>query len=380
MALRPEERKVIIEDLVMNCDCWKGNGDKELLASFNDDKLVGLKTYWEQQRQAVEVANVAVRGFDDGKNAYRINPQTGKWEQKVVEPVVNKGTTTEGDNQSGEPPAPTPQSRGGSPPPRSKKQTSNARTEVDWMKDIPPEAQAKFAYLQQIEQREKNKIIDKLLINVADGEKRAHAERLQRRTLEDLMNDLALVPTINSAEEPRQRRSSGTLVNRQQGHIQVDDDMLNLPDMWKEVGDKSQSQTTTVANSGSGSASGSQNIAQDEDEEEWFQKAPAHLRARVINAMQIEDRERRKIIEELISNYQGEEEQESRLIQRFQVMSLDTLKDMLALLPRKPQNQANYFGAAVPMSNAARQTANNDVNEDVLPLPKFDWNEVRKQG
>ena len=47
MSLRAEERQALIADLTTNCDCWKGQGDRALLETLQDDKLISLKEHFD---------------------------------------------------------------------------------------------------------------------------------------------------------------------------------------------------------------------------------------------------------------------------------------------------------------------------------------------
>src|SRR5262245_51774610 len=82
--LKANEREKIIEDLIANCDCWKGAEDRDILETFSDDKLITLKSNYERNAQAIAVANAAVTGFTEGNKAYRVNPQSGKWETAPI--------------------------------------------------------------------------------------------------------------------------------------------------------------------------------------------------------------------------------------------------------------------------------------------------------
>ena len=82
MALNRKERQEIIEDLTTNDDGWKEDGDDEVLNELSDEKLTVLHKVSTNSRRAIDVANVAVKGFrnDDDGTAYRINPENGQWE------------------------------------------------------------------------------------------------------------------------------------------------------------------------------------------------------------------------------------------------------------------------------------------------------------
>ena len=73
-------RKKVIAELVDNCKC---SPPEEVLNEFDDDKL-------EEFYRTVLVANAATQGFTLNGEAYRVNPDTGKWEKKKTEPTANR--------------------------------------------------------------------------------------------------------------------------------------------------------------------------------------------------------------------------------------------------------------------------------------------------
>lgn len=63
-------REQVIETLTANCDC-----DRAALNQLDDD---GLLTHM------ATVANAAAQGFSDGQRSFRVNPDSGKWEYRLV--------------------------------------------------------------------------------------------------------------------------------------------------------------------------------------------------------------------------------------------------------------------------------------------------------
>lgn len=384
--MAPEQRRQAIDYLVTNCDCWKAPGDREVLNGLPDPKLQQLREAAERQAKAVAVANSAVRGFSDGRgNAYRLNPESGQWEHRTVAGAAP------------EPPAPRPSE---DPPPlppvenmpygkkkpmmaddeeedeevaeemekRKKKmmaKNSRPRTLEDWLRQAPLEVQNTFRYAQQIEAREKEKLIGQLLVNVAESERSAHRERLQRRSLEDLQNDLALVPKA-PVESTAPTGNRSRRVARTEA---ADPDLLMLPTMnWQELG-KGGGQTAVPLPE----PVGVDNTSDELTEDEILEQLPPALRSRVLNATVIENQEKQKLIAELTENL--DEEVERKLNARLQRKSLDELRDLQALAPRREAGRTNYFGsAAAPTGNYAVDPS------DILPLPTMNWAEIAGNG
>lgn len=99
--LTDNERKAVVDELVANCDCWKGStaDDLKVLNGLSDEKLTALKTNHEKTKQLVLTANAAEKGIADKEgNAYVFNGETGKWDvkpaEKKPEATVNKEGTT----------------------------------------------------------------------------------------------------------------------------------------------------------------------------------------------------------------------------------------------------------------------------------------------
>ncbi len=379
MSLTSEQRKHLVDDLVTNCECWKSSGDREILNSFPDEKLQAL---YENQ-QAITVANTAVNGFSDGEREYRVNPESGKWETRLIE---NKGGDDEPSHQRGR--------KKGKPVPanaddaeghdddddddgddmeaNSRTRRRKPQTIEDWLRVAPSEVQNTFKYAKGIEEREKDAIISKLLVNVSEGERAAHRARLQTRSLPDLQNDLALVPVTNQDDANQLPARTPTRGSRRPGarRESTDDDLLGLPVInWQEMGKDKKGQQEVEANSTT-SFSASESSDSSDDELEWLQNAPASVRATVENAKALEDHERRVLIEKLIENSDSDE---NKIRAAFGSKSLKELRQIVTLLPKKNETPPrNYFGA-----QGAPATTNQVVNtaDDMLPLPSMDWME-----
>ena len=94
--------------------------------------------------------------------------------------------------------------------------------------------------------------------------------------------------------------------------------------------------------------------------DEWLEAAPPEIQSAVRNAMVIEAREKRQIIERLTENVADEEKAIHQ--KRLETRSLEDLRSDLALLPSKrgePVPAVNYYGAAAPTGAPGRPDEKN---------------------
>lgn len=370
MALSANDRATIIDFLTANCECWKHQGDRELLATFNDEKLTHLKQAAEREQQVITVANAAVTGFQDGNGvAYRLNPETGKWESAKL--GKRHGADAE---DRGQPPAGGDvQNTGssGSPPSSPKK----PMTFEEIIRNSPPEIQSRFQSLLQQEQIEKARLVDHLLSNSAidPAERPVHQERLYQKPLEELQYLVSLLPKITANQNPDQRQSA----RQRRAQKERDSDILVAPTInWQEVKEQTVEQEESDTRRPQAPLITIENELDDEQSyEEWVRNAPPRLRAELQSATVIVEREKRRLIEELTANI-TDEEVERRIVSRLASKTLDELRDLVALSPKQNQ-RASYFGAATPPLGNTRnsQQSSFDANEDVLPLPTINWRE-----
>lgn len=369
MALSANQRASVINDLVANCEMWQGYGDREILDSFPDDKLIQLRDLAMDAQRAVAVANAAVAGFSDSGTAYRVNPETGQWEKRVVGNAGRMAGCDEEDDPNEEEPDEDEDDQYVERTNR-RRMTGNRgsvprrfQTADEMLRSLPSDMQETIRVAQEIEQREKDNLISQILTNSAipDTDKQAHYERLQRRTVEELRNDLALLPKMPKPEDLEGRRRP--LANRSRGG-----DMLDIPSLdWdgstlNQSGEEGGEDYDGVGNVGFEAGDfGS--------EEEFLRSAPPRLRAMMQNAMAIEGREKQKLIEQLVSNV-DDEDAARRLASRLRSKTLEELNDMaLAWGGRGGFRRPSYFGAATPATANTRHPE----TEDVLMPPSMDW-------
>ena len=383
-----QERRSLIDWLIINCDSWKSSGDREILVRMTDGKLEDLREAAERNSHAIAIANKAVQGFShkrddkDGGMVFRYNTERDDWEYAVNEeeesPKKKKRKPSDYMEEEEEEEeevtnrllieeVPVPRSHGDRP-----------RTAEEWFRNAPAEVQNTFRFAREVEQREKDRIVNEILTNsnASEQERPIHRERLMRRSVEDLQNDLALLPKAPKQEDLH-RAAGGQPANNgrarngaplgMDGNELGDEDMLITPTInWRSV-DGKNGETEEPATVRRGVGGGS--YVPTANSEEWLKEAPPEIRSVVRNAMVVEGREREKLIEELTANFQGSEDQERRLVARLKAKPLDELRDLATLAPRKETPKPNYFGSTAPLSNARPD----DAQIDILPPPRMDY-------
>lgn len=363
--LTAEERTGIIQSLAANCDCWKDAEGQELLGNFSDEKLIKLKEKSERDRQMAAIANAAVRGIRDGDKELHINPETGQWEGKRVSNT--SATKAESDTRTEPKPEPKQVENKDVKPEATKKAPQSVE---DVIRSLPSairdQFESTFRVAQQVENRERDKLIAEILVNVAEGERPLQREWLQQQSVEYLQRMQSIMPKAPTKEDLNKLSTPTTnrTVQRQ------DEDMLSMPTLsWGNDGKDNAGGKATVTNS----SPAADDIGGYEEDE--LNKLSPATRARIQNALIIEERERQKLIEEITVNV-FDEDQQRRLTGILSRKSLDELK-VLASIPSVKGSGAgrngvnNYFGSAAP-ANGGRSV---DANEDLLPVPHMNWGE-----
>jgi len=382
------DRQQAIQFLTTNCDCWRGQGDRELLSRLSDDKLAALA---ESERRKVEIVNRATAGFvDDAGNAYRVNPDTGKWEHRQVEPrppapppALNAGKKArqpEDDEEEDEGEMEDPDDDDEDDEDEKyvrrtnkKRVTGNRRreeesprrrrlTQEEELRSLSPELQRTLQNAAAIERREKEKIIDQLIVNVAPADRQVHRERLMQRDLEELETDLQLFrQRQDQGEQQAPRRQPAA--NRRQGRP-TQDDVLELPTIdWNAKGDAPAAKAPPAPEA-------VDNADADVEEDDWFRNAPPSVRSKYTKLQALESQRRRELIDQLTENVSGAKAK--RLAARAERMELGELEDFVELVAaRGEESRPSYFGAsAAPLGN--RQA---EPDDDGLPLPRMEWGE-----
>lgn len=386
--LTANERKGIIDDLVENCDCWKDEGDRDVLNRFTDEKLVALKERQEKEQHLIAVANAAVQGVKDGDMEFRINQETGKWEKRAVTnagSAQTKSTTTkktavdDGEYEEEDTPKKkvTKNAADDAPPPSPRRRPRNLEEFVrNADASIRDELEAKLRTADMLIQREKDKLVGEILANVAEPDRPSRREWLQEQSVEFLENMKSMMPKTPSPEEVA--RLSNNRRRRQQQEP-TDNDMLGVPTYnWTEIGKGGGEDQT-----GKSQRAVQQQQQQDdvvdnfESEEDAFRNLPAHIKSRVENALRIEEQERNRLIDDIVANSNIDEEQEAVFTKTLKSKSLDELKLLSKVLIKNEPTRSTprWFGASAPAPTANRGGAPADA-DDILPPPSYNWHEV----
>lgn len=394
MALTKQQRSAVINNLTANCDCWKGDGGKEILEQFSDDRLLAM----QDQASAVVVANVAVRGVQDSAgNALRVNPETGRWERRKVEqqsPTVPSQNQSQSEAQNGpgymkeEEEEEEDEEEDGEEAEMKKKNKKRmmgqnaaqsavprklSREQI--LNALPPDMREQLRVAEEVTRREKDQIIAQIISNsnIAEPDKRAHYDRLYPKSVDELRYLLSLFPQRPSAEEMERVTSIENRKRRPKPQPQVEDaeeDLLVAPTFnWndqtetKAQGDKQQSHPVTNYDEGPMTV------------EEEIRTLSPRLQRIFQAAAGVEQQEREKLLRQLTANVE-DEEAEQRLYETLRNKPIGELQALLALAGRQERQPPNYFGAAGGGGIGQRSAPVQNAEDDVLPLPQWNWKEV----
>jgi len=335
MALNDEERQILVNALISECDCWNED-DREVLNGFPDEKLQALAVHVKEVEDLKKKKKSASDMTDD-----------------ELEEEMNRRRK----NAAGS--APT-------------KNDATPQSLEDWLAKAPADVVNAFRTAHQIEQTEKDKLISQITVNLEGAEKAIHQDRLQRRSLTELQSDLALLPKPVDPKaagpvpvQDNDRWMTGIL-NSLSRRGTEEEDLLTPPTIdWKSEAKDSISNVSTVGisvNSG--------------DEEQWIRGAPPRIRSLVENAIAVERRERDNIIDQLVANI-ADSSDRYRLRERLDNKSVEELRDLLEIaIQRQPTARPTYAGAAAPAIN---KRLTDEEREDILPLPSMSF-EDRKMA
>jgi hypothetical protein len=389
-------RTQLITWLTQNVGSWKGPEGRQVLDTMSDGMLAALKNQAEHDARAVQVANAAVEGFVDeaaGKQ-YRLDPETGTWQERPAENAGRKGggkgkipdpsvddpedLIDQGADEDEEDAAAMKRKNAkriagnasaydDEPPRRRRPQTMD-----EAIASLPEPLQNTVRIAQQVERREKENVIARLLQNVGETERPAYRERLLEKSLPDLQMMASLVPSAPPADADRK-----PAVNRR---VPTDDgDVLGIPTIdWSNVNNESRGGDRADNAAGEGrreplaiGPAGGQDLSDDEA----LAHLPPSLKARVQQADVVLNRERRRLIEEIVEDLPDEDD--AKVIRnRLQHKSLEELRDLKILAGKRGGTRnsgANYFGAAGAPPLGGLGGGGSD--EDVLHLPTMNWNE-----
>lgn len=192
------DKKQTIDSIIANCECWTEN-DRKTLEGLPDDKLKGINdtalnskklseqvTANEKKLKEMEpVVNAAKKGFKAGNDEWTLNDK-GEWVKQTKEgkTVANQEGTTDNQTPPGKPMTDEEKEE------MRKKMAANLKLE-----DLPPEIQEDVQFARNAKQQRKEKLLDQLTANIeCKDERKKHRERLGKRTLNELEQDVALLP------------------------------------------------------------------------------------------------------------------------------------------------------------------------------------------
>lgn len=211
MPMTQEEREAIVNELVTNECCWTED-DREVLMNLSDGSLLREKKRIDAESNAALVANAAKKGFEDALgNRHAFNPAKNRWETQLNnnqlppdEDEEDMEEDMEEDEEDEDVRDKKPAKKAPPVPPAVKNQ--RPMTEKEWFDTAPAFVKSAVRNAMAIEAKEKQGLIDQLVANIKDEDKRTAVEnRLKGKSLEELRDLQALAPTTNKAnddEEP----------------------------------------------------------------------------------------------------------------------------------------------------------------------------------
>lgn len=167
------EKKTAVDSLIANVCCWEEE-DREALNGFSDEKLQKLVKNAEKEKQYEIIANSALKGIEDvDGNKHVYNEKTKAWDTiKKPKPPEKKNEDEPVENVK-----------------------TNVQTEEEWLASAPPDIQEDLAFARDEKARQKEKLIEKLIVNVKNEQEQARfAERLLKAKVSDLQDMLLLLP------------------------------------------------------------------------------------------------------------------------------------------------------------------------------------------
>jgi hypothetical protein len=160
------DRTATINWLVANCDCWKGQGDAEVLNKFDDAKLASLKKTAEK----VKEQELAINTLQTDLTKAKATPAP------TATPVVPAAPVT---------PAPVVNT---APP-----------TAEQWLAAAPAEIQSVVRNAMETELREKQGIVERLTANITDPAlKKSHGDFFLTKGLAELRMMATILPVQNT--------------------------------------------------------------------------------------------------------------------------------------------------------------------------------------
>lgn len=148
----PTMKDQLIQWLTTNCECWKGEKDKEVLNTFDEAKLTQLKKAAEKSKNNEAVANAAKAGFENDNVKIELDPTTNQLK------VTTKSVTI-----------PTPPAPPINTPPNPAPNPTPTMSLNEYLKKHgTAEEQAVWNNAVELEQAERFRLANLLVANVAD--------------------------------------------------------------------------------------------------------------------------------------------------------------------------------------------------------------------
>jgi hypothetical protein len=227
-------RKQTIKHLVSNCECWKGK--ENVLANeeaFSDEDIKRLKANADKARADGLVANAARSGFKDGDVEYKFDPEEDSF--VAVENADDEEVVDEEDDE--EPPPKKGKGKGKKKFPFNRQEPTVNKTEAEWMKSAPESVKRRLAYAERVENREKLGIVQKLVANIEDDERRQkRGEKLMTNTVAELEEMLELLPAQTREPAHVFDFSGASIPTGNRSEPKYDDKDVEIPTLnWSEM-------------------------------------------------------------------------------------------------------------------------------------------------
>lgn len=173
-------KKELVDALISNCSCWSED-DRETLDQMGDDKVQSLVDNAKGQKESAEklernqaVVDAVKSGFKVGNDEFTINKK-GEMVKKEPEPKQDPVTNSAG--------------------------TSSQKPDAKNVEDrLTPEEMEDLAFARNERNRQKQEVITKLTVNVADDSKEALLQVLNTKSIDELRVMLALAPSPSANE------------------------------------------------------------------------------------------------------------------------------------------------------------------------------------
>lgn len=180
------ERKVLVDSLIANCECAFDESDREYLNKMPDAKLQKLHGKAEEMKNYTAVANAAKRGAaeltgnehntEPGQRVYKDGELLDSIDPKWLQPGDTFERVWVGNEV------------------KYKIARGGKRTAEQWLADAPEEVRQVHQQGVAALNKERQDLINHLLVNVDGSEIGAKMEDLKKKTLDELRFMVSLVP------------------------------------------------------------------------------------------------------------------------------------------------------------------------------------------